>query len=194
MCDPRDTSSRSVVSKSLTLTATIYTFEIELADMDRSVYETLSLRVARHPSETEEYLVMRVLAYCLEYAEGITFSTGLSTPDEPALAVRDLTGVMRVWIDIGTPDAARLHKASKSANRVAVYTHKVGQLLRQLSGERIHRAKELELYSITPAFRSALIARLERRTAFTLSITSRHLYIAMNDGVIEGSVERHLLV
>ena len=95
----------------MALTATIYNFAIDLADADRSHYEALSLRVARHPSESEEYLVARLLAYCLEHAEGIAFSSGLSDPDEPTIAVRDLTGAVRVWIEIGTPDAARLHKA-----------------------------------------------------------------------------------
>src|SRR5882762_8474744 len=99
----------------MALTATIHNFEIELADSDRNRYESLALRVARHPSESEEYLVTRVLAYALEFTEGIAFSRGLSEPDEPAISVRDLTGVLRAWIEIGTPDAARLHKASKAA-------------------------------------------------------------------------------
>src|SRR6202140_4427852 len=107
----------------MTLTATIYNFDIELADSDRQVYESLSLRVARHPSESEEHLVARLLTYLLELTEGIEFSRGISDPDEPTIAVRDLTGAIRTWIDIGTPDAARLHKASKTADRVAVYTH-----------------------------------------------------------------------
>ena len=95
----------------MALTATIYNFDIELADGDRSVYETLALRVARHPSESEEYLLTRVLAYTMEYTGGIAFSSGLSEPDEPTISVRDLTGKIQAWIDIGTPDAARLHKA-----------------------------------------------------------------------------------
>ena len=102
----------------MALASTIYTFDIELADTDRGVYETLALRVAQHPSETEEFLVTRVLAYCLEYTEGIEFSRGLAEPDEPAIAIRDLTGAWRAWIEIGAPDAARLHKASKAAPRV----------------------------------------------------------------------------
>lgn len=119
----------------MALTATIYNFDVELSDTNRHVYESLALRVARHPSESEEYLVARVLAYLLEFAEGITFSRGLSDPDEPAIAVRDLTGAIKTWIDIGTPDAARLHKASKIAGRVAVYTHKdPTQFLKQLAG------------------------------------------------------------
>ena len=125
----------------MALTATIYAFDVQLADADRGVYETLALRVARHPSETEASLVTRVLAYCLEYVDGIAFSNGLAEPDEPALAVRDLTGGMRAWIDVGAPAATRMHRAGKAAKRVVVYTHKdPGMVLRQWAGERIHRA------------------------------------------------------
>jgi uncharacterized protein YaeQ len=174
------------------LTPTIYSFEIELSDVDRGVYETLALRVARHPSETEEYLLTRVLAYCLESAEGLSFSNGLAEPDEPALAVRDLTGAMRVWIDIGVPDAARMHKASKAAARVVVYTHKDPEkVMRQWSGERIHRAAELELYSVDRTLLAELVARLKRRMVFALSVTSGHLYVTVGDDVIDGAVERH---
>ena len=89
----------------MALSATIYNFDIQLADMDRSVYESLSLRVACQPSETVEYLLSRVLAYCLEYREGIGFSRGIAEPDVPALSVHDLTGALQVWIDVGAPDA-----------------------------------------------------------------------------------------
>jgi len=99
----------------MALGSTIYTFDINLADVDRGVYETLNLRVAQHPSETQDYLLTRVMAYCLQYTEGVAFSKGLSDPDEPAIAVRDLTGVLKAWIDIGLPEPARLHRASKAA-------------------------------------------------------------------------------
>src|SRR5438270_1772882 len=102
----------------MALAATIYNFDVELTDTDRHVYESLALRVARHPSESEEYLVTRLLAYLLEYCQGIEFSRGISDPQDPAIAVRDLTGAVRSWIDIGAPEAARLHKASKTAARV----------------------------------------------------------------------------
>ena len=122
-------------------TATVYSFDVELSDVDRGVYESLALRVARHPSETEEYLLTRVLAYCLEYREGSRSRAGLADPDEPALAVRDLTGALLTWIEIGAPDAARLHKASKAAPRVVVYTHKdPAALVRQLAG-RAHPSR-----------------------------------------------------
>ena len=171
--------------------ATIYNFDVELADNDRHVYESLTLRVARHPSESEEHLIARLLAYLLEYTPGIEFSRGVSEPEEPALSVRDLTGSIRSWIDIGMPDAARLHKASKAASRVAVYTHKdPAQLLKQLAGEKIHRADELELYAIDRAFVAALVTRLERRLSFSLSISDRELYLSVGSDNLTGNVTR----
>ena len=175
----------------MALTATIYTFDIDLADVDRGVYETIALRVARHPSESEEYLVTRLLAYCLEYRDGIAFSSGLSDPDAPTIAVRDLTGAIRVWIEIGAPDAARLHKAGKAASRVAVYTHRdPDQLIRQWAGERIHRVEALELYAVDRALVAGLTAALERRMSMAMSVTDRHLYVTIGDRVVEGAVER----
>lgn len=175
----------------MALTATIYTFSIQLSNVDRAVYETLALKVARHPSETGEHLITRVLAYCLEYAEGIGFSRGISDPDEPALSVRDLTGALKVWIDIGSPDAARLHKASKAAPRVAVYTHKdPAQTQRQLAGERIHRSEALELYAIDRELVAGLVRILERRMKIDLSITDRHLFLSIGDVTLSGAVER----
>jgi uncharacterized protein YaeQ len=132
-----------------------------------------------------------VLAYCLEYAEGIGFSRGISAPDEPALSVCDLTGALKVWIDIGSPDAARLHKAAKAAPRVVVYTHKdPAQLRLQLAGERIHRAEALELYAIDRELIAGLVKRLERRMQFDLSVTDRHLFISIGDGTLSGDVGR----
>ena len=175
----------------MALTATIYNFDIELADIDRHVYESLALRVARHPSESEEYLMARLLAYLLEFAEGIEFSRGVSDPDEPTIAVRDLTGAITAWIEVGTPDAARLHKASKAAGRVAVYTHKdPAQFLRQLAGEKIHHGEALELYAIDRALVSALVSRLERRVAFSLSVADHELYLSIGADNLTGAVVR----
>lgn len=175
----------------MALGATIYNFAIRLSNVDRGVYESLALKVARHPSEAEDHLVARVLAYCLEYTEGIGFSRGLAEPDEPALAVRDLTGGLRAWIDVGTPDAGRLHKAAKAAPRVAVYTHKApAVLLRQLAGERIHRADAVELYAFDRAIIDGLVARLERRMAFDLSVTDAHLFVSIGGDTLSGELER----
>ena len=176
----------------MALSSTVYTFDIDLADSDRGVYETLALRVARHPSESDDYLVGRLLAYCLEYTEGIEFSRGgLSDVDEPPIAIRDLTGRLQAWIDVGSPDAARLHKAGKLVSRVAVYMHRdPGQFLRSLAGERIHRVEALELYAFDRALVTSLVARLERRMAFAVSINERELYVSLGTETLNGLVRR----
>lgn len=179
----------------MALTATIYNFDVQLADADRGVYETIAFKLAQQPSEADEHAIARALAYCLEYTEGIGFSRGIAEPDEPALFVRDLTGAMRVWIDIGSPDAARLHKASKAAPRVAVYTHKdPARLLEQLAGQRIHRADQLELWALDRDLVAGLVARRDRRTALELTVTERHLYVNVAGDSLEGAVVRHSLV
>jgi uncharacterized protein YaeQ len=174
----------------MALNSTMYVFTVRLADADRNVYESLTLRVAQHPSEAAEYLVTRVLAYCLEYAEGITFSKGLSDPEEPTIGVRDLTGVLQSWIDIGAPDAPRLHKAGKAARRVAVYAHReVTPWLARLAGERIHRAEALEIYVMDRDLVAGLVARLERRMDFDLSVSEKTLYVSMGEETLTGMVE-----
>lgn len=179
----------------MALGATIYVFDIELADSDRGVYESFELRAARHPSEAADYLITRVLAYCLEYTEGISFSSGLSTPDEPTIAVRDLTGAMRVWIDVGAPSAERLHRASKAAPRVAVYTHKdVSQLVGRLRGERIHRIEALEIYALDQGLLAGFETHLTRRTAFSVTVAERHLYLTVGEENLTAVVERVELV
>jgi uncharacterized protein YaeQ len=172
-------------------TATIHTLAVELADSDREVYESLALRVARHPSESEEYLMTRVLAYALEVTEGIEFSRGLAEPDEPAIRVRDLTGATRAWIDIGAPDAGRLHRACKAVPRVAVYTHRdPAPLIARLAGERIHGGAALELHALDRALVRGLAARLERRLAFALSVADRRLWLSVGGDTLEGGVSR----
>jgi uncharacterized protein YaeQ len=178
----------------MALSATIFVFDIDLADSDRQVYDQLSLRLARHPSESDEFLIARVLAYCLEYTDGIEFSRGLCDADEPAIAVRELTGELRAWIDVGTPSAERLHRASKAADRVVVYVHKEPrQWLRQLEGAVIHRRGALVIHTFDPAFVAALVARLERRLSFALSVAEGDVFIAFADATITGKVQRVLL-
>ena len=132
-----------------------------------------------------------MLAYCLDTPRASPSQGGLSDADEPPIAVRDLTGTLRAWIDIGSPDAARLHKACKLAPRVAVYMHRdPGQFLRSLSGERIHRVEALELYALDRALVTALAAKLERRMAFAVSINERELYMSVGADTLTGAVRR----
>jgi len=174
------------------LTATIYAFDVTLNDADRNVYESLSFRIARHPSETEEYLLTRVVAYCLEYTHGIQFSKGLSEPEMPALSVRDLTGSLLSWIDIGIPDPARLHKAAKAAPRVVVYAHRdVTALLARLAAEPVHRIDDIEIYEVDRSLLSALAARLGRRMSFDLAVADHHIYLSLGDETLAGVIARH---
>lgn len=175
----------------MALTSTIYTFDVALSDVGRGVYESLSIKAARHPSETEEYLATRVLAYCLEYTEGIAFSKGLSESDEPAMSVRDLTGALTAWIEVGAPDAARLHRASKASPRVAVYTHREPRIfLRAYEGQRIHRAEALELYAVDRALLAQFVQRLDRRVRFALTVTEGELFLDFGGDHVGGTVER----
>src|SRR6267154_3527187 len=175
----------------MALGATIYVFKIDLADSDRGVYQPLELRLARHPSETEDHLLTRLLAYCLEYTEGIAFSNGLFESDQPTIAVRDLTGALRAWIDVGAPEAARLHRAAKLAPRVAIYTNKDAvQLAARLGAERIHRVEAMELYAVDRDWLASLAARLKRRMELTLTVAEKNLYLSMGDETLAGVIER----
>jgi uncharacterized protein YaeQ len=168
--------------------------QVQLSHVDRGVYETLDLRVARHPSENEEFMCARVLAFCLERQEGLAFSKGLAEPDQPALEVRDLTGALRAWIEVGAPDSARIHRASKAAPRVAVYTHTDAERYwASLAGERIHRADSLELYGLDRALVAALVARLERRTTMELSVNDGTIYLSFGKELLTGAVTAHRL-
>ena len=170
----------------MALSATIYTFDIELADSDRAVYQTLNLRVAQHPSETADYLITRVIAYCLEYTEGIAFSKGLADPADPAIGVRDLTGALQAWIDIGLPEPDRLHRASKAAPRVAVYTHRdPEQWAVKLAAAKIYRAEKLEVFALDRAWIAQIVARLERRMRFSLTRSGGEIYLTIGDATLQ---------
>lgn len=173
--------------------STIHTFDVQLADVDRGVYEQLSLRVARHPSETDPFMMTRVLAYCLEYEEGIAFGAGgVSSTEEPAVLVRDLTGRITAWIEVGAPDAQRLHFGSKLADRTAVYTHRDPQkLLASWDGKPIHRAEEIVLRSFDPGFIDTAVGALERRNTMTVSVTEGQLYLELGGTTVDTVIHEH---
>jgi len=162
----------------MALNATIYTLSVELSDIDRAVYESLELRMAKEPSESVDYFLVRLLAYCLEYAEGISFTQGVAAGDEPAVWIHDLTGRLLAWIDVGLPSPEHLHRGSRAAERAAVYTHRdVEQLLNQLSGRKVHRAEEIPVYAFDPRFVSDVAARMERRTSLSITRSDGELFI-----------------
>ena len=180
----------------MALPATVYRLAIQLSDVDRGVYETLDLRMARHPSETMRYLLTRAIAYALSYEDGIAFSKGgLSDPDEPAVSVRDPTGALVAWIDVGMPSAERLHKASKAAERVALFTSgDVEVVRRDVASRPVHRAERIAVWRLEPRFLEALEAVVERSTTIELVRTEGHVYATIDGRMIEGRVECDTLV
>ena len=180
----------------MALPATMRKVQIALADSDRNVYEQLDLRVAQHPSESDRYLVARVLARALEHGvtglSSLEFSKGgVSDDSEPALVQRDLTGVLVAWIEIGSPTPDRLHKATKAARRVAVYTWKNAEQLAEAIRERgVHRAESIELFALDPDWLDRIAATLDRVNTWDIAITGGVIYLTINGTLFEGSVRR----
>jgi len=176
----------------MALTATIYNLRIDLADIDRGIYETLEICVPRHPSETIEYMFMRVVAYCLEYRDGIELTQDVAAGNEPAVLIRDLTGRITAWIEVGMPDADRLHRGLKLAGRAAVYTHRdVQKLLAQLSSANIERLATVPVYDFDRAFVDEIAGLLERRSDLSISITERELYIEIRGRTFTTTIAEH---
>jgi uncharacterized protein YaeQ len=180
----------------MALTATVHHVEMALSDVDRGVYETLDLRLAQHPSETMRYLVTRMLAYCLSYEEGIAFSKGgLSSTDEAPIVVRDPTGILLAWIDVGVPSAERLHKASKASRRVAVFTSAdLAQLRKEAASKAIHRVDAIDVWRIEPSFVDAIAAAMERNTKLEVTRNEEQLYVVVHGKTFETTLERSSLV
>ena len=172
---------------------TIHRVHVELTDVDRGVYETLDLRLARHPSETVRYMLLRVLAYALSYEEGIALSKeGLCNPDDPALSVTDPTGLLLRWIDIGSPSAERLHKAAKAARHVDVFTAADLNVLRkEVRRTAVHRLEEIAFWHFEPSFMAALEAHVGRETKLALTRTEGTLYVTVGGESLESQLQRH---
>lgn len=180
----------------MALGSTVYHFEVELSDVDRQVYTSLDLRLARHPSESLRYLLTRTLAYCLSYEEGIAFSKGgLSSSEEPPIAVWDATGTLRAWIDIGSPSAKRLHKASKAAERVALYTTAALPLLvAEAASSPIHRVEAIEVWSLEASFVDQVAATLDRKHSLSLTRSDGTLYLGVGGATFEAPLAPARLV
>lgn len=174
--------------------STLYRFKIALSDTDRAVYEALDFRAAMHPSESVDFLLTRVLAYALNYEPGLEFSAGLSTTDEPAIRLPDAQGGIAKWIDIGNPTARRMHKAAKAARTVRVYTYKDPEnLKREAAGEAIHRAEEIEIFSLDPSFLRPLAQALAKENTWGLIHTEGELILTSGEETWMGQVTRHRL-
>ena len=169
--------------------STLYRFDIELSDIDRSVYESLALRVAFHPSEDEPRLVARVLADCLLYESDLEFGKGLSSTDEPALWRRGPAGEVLHWIDIGYPSAERMHRASKKAQKLTVVCHKgVDALAKEAGKRRIHQAESVEVIALPPDLVSQIAEVTTRTQSWTVVKTDQDLQVVVDDISATGEV------
>jgi uncharacterized protein YaeQ len=174
------------------LKATIHNFEVEISDVDRGVYETFDLCVARQPSETASYMAARLLAYGLEYRQGIAMTEGVAAGDQPAVCVRDLTGRMTAWIEVGHPSADRLHRGAKLADRVAVYTHRDPErLVKQLAAATIHRSDEIPIFAFGRDFVDTIAEALDRRSRISLSVNERQLYVELDGRNFETTITEY---
>ncbi len=169
----------------------LYQFKIELSDIDRETYASLDFKVAQHPSETAPYLLTRVLAYALNFEDGLEFSlAGLSDPDTPALHKKDLRGEMESWIEIGNTSARKLHKATKSAKIVKVYTYKnVNVLVDELNKNTVHRADEIQIYAFDAAFLNELERHLSKNNRWSFLHQQGQIDLGIGDKTISTTIQ-----
>jgi uncharacterized protein YaeQ len=178
----------------MALTSTLFRFQVELSDIDRGVYESLDLRVACHPSEDAERMVMRVLARAIAHEEGLEFGRGLSHVDDPTLHKTSLSGQLETWIDVGIPGADRLHRASKRVDKLMIFTHKLEVALRkEWSSRSIHGAKDIELVRLDPEFVSNLAEDLPRSVTWYLTIQDGSLSVSVGEQSFDSVIQRSSL-
>lgn len=165
---------------------TIYRANIQLSDIDRNIYETLQTTIAKHPSETEERMLVRLLAYAVSYESGLSFTKGVAAGDEPDLWVIGPDGRVVTWIEVGLPDAERLIKASRHAEQVVLFAFGSSrniwekQQLGKLTG-----INNIKVVGIEQQFTNVLIAALQRSINWSLTITEGSLYLTVDGETIE---------
>ena len=177
----------------MALAPVLYDFDLTLSHVDRGLDQRLQVRVARHPSETLERVWLQALAYCLFYEERLVFGPGLSTPDEPDLEARDLTGVRTLWIRLGKPDPAKIQKAADQNGRahVAVVFDSPRRLEAFLeAGKEYPRLARVELVAVDPDLLSALAQVEERRAKASVTLVGDHFYVERGGRSVDGPLTR----
>lgn len=179
----------------MALTATLYRFVLEISDIDRGVYETIEERVACHPSEDSERLVVRVLARAIAHEEGLEFGRGLSTPDDAALWTHSRVGEVQRWIEVGAPTAERLHRSSKRCATLQVFTNKQPvPLQREWSSRSIHRSESVDIIQLPDNVVSRLAADLGRSPHWFITIQEGQLNVSDGaDKNVAGPIKRRSL-
>jgi uncharacterized protein YaeQ len=162
----------------MALPSTIYRATIQLSDVDRGVYEALQSTVARHPSETEERLIARLLAYVLFFESDLTFTRGISAVDEPDIWVKGPDDRVLLWVEVGLPEAERIVKASRHSERTAlVACGKTLHLWEKQHLPKLDGITNLTVISFDQAFINGLTAKLDRSIQWDVTISDGNLYI-----------------
>jgi len=171
----------------MALKSTIFKVELGIADLDRPYYGDHALTIARHPSETDERMLVRVVAFALHADAGLAFGKGLSTDDEPALWRKDLTGAIDVWIDVGLPDEKWIRKAAGRANRVFAYTYggRAAELWWSQNRAALQRIRNLTVTDLR--YDSEVLARLAGRS-MRLQVTVQDRQVWLTDGTQSVSI------
>ena len=174
----------------MAMATTLYRFQIELSDIHRSVYESLDFRVAQHPSEHMPYLLTRVLAYILNTQGDLAFSaTGLHDPDTAAISILDSFGGFKLLIEIGSPSARKLHKATKISKAVKVYIYKNPEkFMSELREEKVHRVDEIEFHSFTPEFIEELSLVIKKDNRWSVLFDDGLVTIQVGEQSISGEL------
>jgi len=170
----------------MALPSTVYRAAVELSDLDRGCYARLEATVARHPSETAERLVMRLLAFALCYAEDLTFTKGIAAGDEPDLWSREPDGRVREWIEVGLPDPERLRKASRHAAKVVLVAGGGGlsRWLEQHQG-KLAPLTNLTVLALDPLLVQRLATGLERVIDWSLTVTEGVIFLTRGGESLE---------
>ena len=162
----------------MALKATIYKADLQIADMDRHVYGGHALTIARHPSETDERMMVRLLAYALYVRDGIAFTKGLFDVDEPDVWAKNLAGEITLWIDLGQPDEARIRRACSRAEQVVVlcYSSSCEIWWKQIAG-KLGRLSNLTVLQLPAAASQALAALAERSMRLQCMVQDGEIWI-----------------
>lgn len=171
--------------KFMAIKSTIYKIDLQVADMDRNYYAAHNLTVARHPSETDERLMVRLIAYALYANEALTFGKGLSEDDEPDLWQKDLTGAIERWIDVGLPDEREIRKACGRAEKVAVvlYGGRVVEMWWNQNSKALLKLNNLSVINLPETQGLAEIAA--RNLSISCTIQDGHILLGHEKGSME---------
>lgn len=170
----------------MALTATIFKAALQVADMDRNHYADYALTLARHPSETDERLMVRLLAFACHASDALAFGRGLSTEDEPDLIERDLTGTIALWIDVGLPDPKDLRRACGRARRVVLYAYggRAVDLWWSQHGDALQRFANLAVYAVPQEASRALAALAQRSMRLQCTVQEEQIWFGDGDRVV----------